>query len=177
MVALQARVQSKTELGFFLKRILRDNGVTYRQMEAASGISKSMIGDIANGSSVPDRDKVPDLADAIAKLTTIPVSPYMLEYLIQVDLWGKRILNNEGMVKHQELIDLVNSRRQILGEVEFFKRCQLNQIKPEELKAAQAGYIPSFEALGPISGLLGLPMDRLAEFVCTPESNEECVHR
>ena len=169
----------ETQLGRFVSQLIEDQKISYRKLGKASGLGKSMIGNIINGKSVPARDKVPELAVGLTRLTGTTIHPVNLEYLIQIDIWGTMLLENkvgaDEIVRHQELVDLIEERRQTLGDVDFVQRCQANQVKPEELKAAQNGYIPGIEALGPISGLLSISMDELVDFVCTDEGcSQDC---
>ena len=177
MIALQAKQQASKQapqLSRFMKWMMSRHGISDRQLAMASGFKKTMVNEIANGRKVPSREKVPELAAGISKLAGTVVKPEEIEYLIWVDAW-KKTLNDvisESAVKHQELIDLVESRRQQLGELDFAKRCNAYQVRPEELKAAQEGYLPNVAALGPMAGLLDIPMDKLAKYVCS----SDCDH-
>ena len=169
----------RTHLGRFVSQLIEERKISYRRLGEASGFGKSMISDIINGKSVPSRDKVPELAAGLTRLTGTPIHPVNLEYLIQIDIWGTMLLENkvgsDEIVRYQQLVDLIEARRQALGDVDFVQRCQANQVKPEELKAAQSGYIPGIAALGPISGLLAVSMDELVDFVVTDENcTQEC---
>ena len=77
------------------------------------------------------------------------------------------------MAQQHPLVDLIEKRRKALGDKDFSRLCQLNQVKPEELESAQNGCIPDLEALGPISGLLDVSMDELVEFICKDDSSSQ----
>lgn len=181
MIALQVEQQvskQATQLSRFMKWLMSTYGISDRKLAIASGFKKTMVNEIANGRKVPSREKVPELAAGISKLAGIVVKPEEIEYLIWVDAW-KKMLNDvtpENAVKHQELIDLIEARRQQLGELDFVKRCNAYEVRPEELKAAQEGYLPNWEALGPVAGLLDVSMDELVKYVCSPRCSPDCDH-
>ena len=48
-----------------LDKIMYDRGISYRQLERMSGVSKSMLNAIANGERIPSLETAFDIADAL----------------------------------------------------------------------------------------------------------------
>jgi|GEM_PF-5222954 len=180
MVALQAQSpkSSKTQLGRLLRQVLSDQRISYSQLGAAVGISKQMVGFIVKGDTIPDRNKIPHLAAGLSRLSQIPLTPEDLEYLIKVDVWGtiflKDLHSKSRIVKYPELAKRIEDLRVSLGEVEFVKRCQNCRIRPEELKAAEEGYIPNRAAAGPVAALFDEPLTDFFQYISDSDDCDSC---
>lgn len=60
-----------------LKKVLEEKGLTYRQVEKITGISKSSVSELANGRIIPKLDTLELLAKKLdVKITDLFDSPY-----------------------------------------------------------------------------------------------------